>query len=297
MTSGLHFAESPATGPDGQLYVSDFYAHELLQVDPRSFAVTVAARVPGQPSGMGWLPDGTHLVVSMRDKRVLAVGADGSTQCYADLGRLARGAANDMFVDSAGRAWVGTFGFDFYAELAAHPEADPLFGPEANPPTAEIIAVTGAGRAGIAATGLRFPNGTAQLTDGTLVVAETAGACLTGFTIAGNAALTQRRTVIDLSSAGVGGEPIRPDGICVDAEDGVWVSDPAGGRVVRFDVTRGVATDAVATSQPCFAVGFTGAGAQTLVCCTAQTSNPNIAARERTGRLETVRVAVPGRQA
>ncbi len=142
VTSGLHFAESPATGPDGQLYVSDFYAHELLQVDPRSFAVTVAARVPGQPSGMGRLPDGTHLVVSMRDKRVLAVGADGSTQCYADLGRLARGAANDMFVDSAGRAWVGTFGFDFYAELAAHPEADPLFGPEAGIAT-PIPAITG----------------------------------------------------------------------------------------------------------------------------------------------------------
>lgn len=105
--TGLHFAESPTTGPDGRLYVSDFYAHQLLAVDPSTFTTEVVAEVPGQPSGMGWLPDGTQLVVSMRDKRVLAVAANGTTSCHADLSGLARGATNDMLVDTAGRAWVG----------------------------------------------------------------------------------------------------------------------------------------------------------------------------------------------
>ena len=291
----LHFAESPSTGPDGHLYVSDFYAHQLLRVDPKTFDVTVAATVPGQPSGMGWLPDGTMLVVSMRDSQLLSVHDDGTTRPYADLTGIARGAANDMLVDPAGRAWVGSFGFDFYGELEADPAADPLFGPGANPPTADLARVDPDGSVHRAATGLRFPNGTVQLADGTLVIAETVGACLVGFTITAEGALTDRRIVADLSMAGSSGDSLLPDGICVDAEDGIWVSDPLGSRAVRIDVTTGATTDVVRTSQPCFAVGFSGDGAGTLVCCTAESSNPNVAGAHRTGKLEIVDVAVHGR--
>lgn len=290
--TGLHFAESPTTGPDGRLYISDFYAHELIAVDPATFATSVVAKVPGQPSGMGWLPDGTQLVVSMRSKEVLAVAADGTTTCHADLSELARGAANDMFVDSTGRAWVGTFGFDFYAELAADPDADPLFGPGAEPPTADLILVEPDGTATTAATGLRFPNGTVALNDGTLVIAETVGACLTGFSVDSDGSLHDRRTVVDLSAAGIGDTALLPDGICVDAEDGIWVSDPVAGRVLRFDAATAALTEVITTSQPCFAVGFCGADLRTLVCATAESSNPNIAGVQRGGRLETARVGV-----
>ncbi|WLP92462.1 SMP-30/gluconolactonase/LRE family protein [Gordonia sp. NB41Y] len=293
--TGLHFAESPTTGPDGRLYVSDFYAHQLLAVDPSTFTTEVVAEVPGQPSGMGWLPDGTQLVVSMRDKRVLAVAANGTTSCHADLSGLARGATNDMLVDTAGRAWVGTFGFDFYAELEADPAADPLFGPGANPPTADLIRVDPDGSAEVAATGLRFPNGTVTLADGTLVIAETVGAALTGFTVGADGALGERRTVVDLSTAGVDGAAVLPDGICVDAADGIWVSDPVSGRALRFDAATGTLTEVVTTSQPCFAVGFCGDDLRTLVCCTAESSNPNVAGTRRGGRLETVTVGVGGR--
>lgn len=290
----LHFAESPNTGPDGQLYISDFYAHQLLRVDPDTFAVTVAAEVAGQPSGMGWLPDGTMLVVSMRDRKLLAVHDDGTTGCYADLTDVARGAANDMLVDREGRAWVGSFGFDFYAELDADPSADPLFGPGANPPTADLARVDPDGSVHRAATGLRFPNGTVQLADGTLVIAETVGACLTGYSVDGLGTLGNRRVIADLTAAGVDGGMLLPDGICVDVDDGIWVSDPLGSRAVRIDAASGLTTDVVQTSQPCFAVGFSGDTATTLVCCTAESSNPNVAATRRTGKLEVVDVAVRG---
>ncbi len=35
--TGLYFAESPIQGPDGRLYVSDFYAHEVRRIDPQSW--------------------------------------------------------------------------------------------------------------------------------------------------------------------------------------------------------------------------------------------------------------------
>lgn len=287
----LHFAESPSQGPDGLIYVSDFYAHEVLRVNPRTWDVEVIARVPGQPSGLGWLPDGRLLIVSMRDFKLLRLEQDGSLAVHADLSPVARGAANDMRVDAQGRAWVGSFGFDFYAELAADPQADPLFGPGANPPTADIARVDPDGTVHLAIEGLRFPNGTVQLSDGTLVVAETVGACLTAFTIDAAGKLTNRRCWSDLNTLGPNGQRVLPDGICIDAEDAIWVSDPAHSRAIRID-TQGRVTDAIATTQPCFAVGLGGADGRTLICATAATSNPNVASTQRTGKLETVRVEI-----
>ncbi|SIO68070.1 SMP-30/gluconolactonase/LRE family protein [Paraburkholderia phenazinium] len=292
---GLHFAESPSEGPDGLLYVSDFYAHEVLRIDPRTWSASVAATVPAQPSGLGWLPDGRMLVVSMRDLKLLRLEENGSLSVHADLSPVARGAANDMKVDAQGRAWVGSFGFDFYGLLEADPNADPLFGPGANPPTADIACVRLDGTVSCAAQGLQFPNGTVQLSDGTLMIAETVGTCLTAFSIDPAGKLTDRRIWADLSELGPDGDRVLPDGICADAEDGIWVSDPAHSRAIRLD-RHGRVTDRIRTSQPCFAVGLSGPDGRTLICCTAETSNPNIAATRRTGKLEAVRVAV-GRQA
>jgi sugar lactone lactonase YvrE len=291
---GLHFAESPSEGPDGFVYVSDFYAHEVLRVDPRTWSVSIAAAVPAQPSGLGWLPDGRLLVVSMRDLKLLRLEADGTLSVHADLSPVARGAANDMKVDAMGRAWVGSFGFDFYGLLEADPDADPLFGPSANPPMADIACVQPDGTVHMAAQGLQFPNGTVQLSDGTLVIAETVGACLTAFSIDPAGKLTDRRIWADLSRLGPDGGKVLPDGICADAEDGIWVSDPAHSRAIRLDA-RGRVTERVSTSQPCFAVGLSGPDGRTLICCTAETSNPIVASTRRTGKLEIVRVVV-GRQ-
>src|SRR3954471_8115618 len=74
---------------DGRLYVSDFYTEQVLaaDLDGGSEPETVV-RVPGQPSGLGWMPDGSLLVVSMRDRRVLRVN-DGRSEVHADLSGLA----------------------------------------------------------------------------------------------------------------------------------------------------------------------------------------------------------------
>lgn len=291
LTDGIHFAETPTPGPDGRVYVSDFYAHEVLAIDVETGAKESILTVPAQPSGLGWLEDGSLLVVSMRDRRVLRRHSDGSVHEYADLSAHTEGCANDMYVAHDGRAWVGDFGFDFYGMLEREPEADPLFGPGANPPTASLVTIDAKGAVRTAATGLRFPNGIVQLGDGRLVVAETVGGCLTAFDVGEQGALANRAVHADLKAAAPGGEPIFPDGTCSDVEDGIWVSDPTHGGAVRIG-PDGSATDYVKASQGCFAVGLKGS---TLVLCTAVSSNPNEAGASRTGKIEVAQVDVPGK--
>ncbi len=50
---------------------------------------------PDQQSGLGWLGDGTLLVVSMKTQRVLRL-SDGSLATHADFAGSARGVTNDM---------------------------------------------------------------------------------------------------------------------------------------------------------------------------------------------------------
>src|SRR4051794_33066339 len=115
---GMSYLECPRWH-DGRLYVSDFYTQRVLAVDldgaGGADAIDVVAEVPGQPSGIGWLPDGSMLVVSMRDRRVLRVRDGGDPELHADLSELAPWHLNDMVVDTAGRAYVGNFGFDLMA--------------------------------------------------------------------------------------------------------------------------------------------------------------------------------------
>src|SRR6202000_3178298 len=70
--------------------------------------------VAGRPSGMGWLPDGDLLVVSMRDHKLWR-RRDGGLTLHADLAAVHPGHSNDMVVDETGRAFVGNIGFDFHA--------------------------------------------------------------------------------------------------------------------------------------------------------------------------------------
>ena len=68
-------------------------------------------RVAGQPSGLGWMPDGSLLVVSRRDGTVLRRWPTGDVVVHADVAHLCGGYLNDMVVDRYGRAYVGEMGF------------------------------------------------------------------------------------------------------------------------------------------------------------------------------------------
>src|SRR6476660_9869864 len=97
---GLVFPECPRWH-DGFLYFSDQHDGIVWRVDGTNKATRIL-ELPSQPSGLGWLPDGTMLVVSMLDRRI--VRGDGST--YADLSAFADHSLNDMVVDRFGRAYA-----------------------------------------------------------------------------------------------------------------------------------------------------------------------------------------------
>lgn len=270
VVSGLAFAESPRWH-DGKLWYSDFYTNKVACVDGNGNAFTVA-EVPGRPSGLGWLPDGRMLVVSMTDRRLLRQDADGLVT-VADLSALAPFDCNDMVVDRQGRAYIGNFGFDLIGKAPAQPTV--------------LVMVTPDGDARIVADDLLFPNGCVITPDGkTMIVAETFGKRLTAFAIAPDGSLGQRRLWADLGEAS-------PDGICLDAEGAVWVASPTTLEFLRVK-EGGEITDRIATGNPAIACALGGADRRMLYMITGRVSRPERALAARIGRIDAVRVGVAG---
>ncbi|MBY8849223.1 SMP-30/gluconolactonase/LRE family protein [Saccharothrix longispora] len=276
LREGLRFGEGPRRGPDGRLFYSDFYEREVRALDLDTGAEEVVCAVPGQPSGLGWLPDGRLLVVSMRDRRVLRL-EDGDLVEHADLGDIATFHANDMLVDAHGRAYVGNFGFDLHGLIAEAGGEAPLLEPGWEPPGATLALVRPDGTVSRAAEDLKFPNGMGLLPDGRLLVAETLAFGLTAFDVADDGTLSGRTPWAALREHG-----IAPDGIAVDADGGAWVAPALQACAFRVE-EGGAVTHRVATSQPCFAVAVVG---DRLVCCTAPTSQPEVVAGAHLGKLE-----------
>ena len=132
LTEGLYFGEGPRWH-NGRLWFSDFYAHAVKSVGSDGLQ-RIELELDDQPSGLGWLPDGRLLVVSMAELKLLRQDSDG-LKVHADLSELSAHLCNDMIVDTAGRAWVGNFGFDLDAlveekgvegALIDHPLLQPL---------------------------------------------------------------------------------------------------------------------------------------------------------------------------
>ncbi len=270
LVDGLTFPEAPRWH-DGRLWFSDFYAHRVLAAGLDG-TVEEVLHVPGQPSGLGWLPDGRLLVVSMLDRRVLRREADGTVVVHADLFPLATGPCNDMVVDGQGRAWVGNFGFDRHV------------GQE--PSTTVLVRVDPDGKVTRAAEDVFFPNGSVITPDGrTLIVGETFGQCLSAWDIGGDGTLSGRRVWADTT-------PHWPDGICLDAEGAIWVADPRGDVVVRVH-EGGRISQRIPTGRGAFAAMLGGPEGRTLFVCTCSASGPAVAP-ERAGRIEHIEVDVPG---
>ena len=268
---GLSFGEGPRWH-DGRLWVSDFHTHRVLAIDEAGVGETIV-EVPNRPSGLGWLPDGRLLVVSMTDRKLMRLDPSGLV-LHADLGRIATGDCNDMVVDRQGRAYVGNFGYDFARGAALE--------------LATLALVSPDGSVTAAAAELAFPNGTVVTPDeSTLILGETMGRRLTAFDVASDGTLSNRRVWADLGN-------VTPDGICLDEAGGVWVADPTNSQCVRV-VEGGEVTDRIETSQGCFACMLGGADRRTLHLITGRlTGDVDRLLAELPGRVEAVRVDVPG---
>lgn len=283
LRTGLHFGEGPRWH-DGRLWYSDFYDHAVHAITLEGVDERIV-EVPGQPSGLGWMPDGSMLVSSMTDKRVLRW--DGTTLAeHADLSAHAGWWVNDLVVAADGTAWVGNFGFDLDSFLAEHGIEGVLGEPG---PTATVLCrIDPDGNVDVAATDIVFPNGSVITPDGgTLIVAETLALRLTAFTINADGSLTDRRVWADLSAV-MGA----PDGICLDAEGAVWIANAIAPMCMRV-AEGGELLDTVDTSQTAFACMLGGPDGRHLFVMTAPDSNHEARAAAREGCIEMTHVAMP----
>ena len=267
----IAFGEGPRWR-DGRLYFSDMHSQRVLAVDMEGRTEVICV-VPQDPSGLGWLPDGRMLVVSMRDRRLLCLEEDGSLREVADLSEHATFHCNDMVVDKVGRAYVGNFGWDLHGE--------------AEPRGANLVLVMPNGETRVVASDLGFPNGAILTEDGgTLILAETMAQRLSAFDVEEDGSLSARRDWALCPG-------ILPDGICLDAEGGVWVASPTRQACFRM-IEGGEVTHTVEVETDAFACMLGGPARRHLLICTAGASEPEPCKANRDGRIEYVEVEVPG---
>lgn len=229
VVSGLAFPEGPRWQA-GRLYFSDIHGHRIFRLEPdgRSRAI---AELPDRVAGLGFLPDGRLVAVSMLDRRLVAIdvgaGIDGRRDhgrppgdgdgdadvdpddiaeptIHAELSALSGRFINDMVVDGMGRAYVGSR--------------------NGGPPGSRtdcLIRVEPDGRAAVEVADLASPNGAVIPPDGrSLILAETADGRLLRFPIRADGSLGRREVVFEAPG-------LHLDGICLDAAGGIW----AGGGV------------------------------------------------------------------
>lgn len=274
----LSYLEGPRWH-DGRVWVSDFYTHQVLSARADGSDLRVEAAVPHQPSGLGWLPDGRLLIVSMRDDVLLRREPSGELVVHADLSEFCTGHLNDLVVDAAGHAYVGNFGFDL------------MGGGDLR--TASLVRVDPDGSAAVVASDLYFPNGSVIIGDD-LVVNETLGNRISAFPIAADGTLGERRDWArfgDPPTATAFGDVlgqlvVGPDGLCADAEGAVWAADALGNRAIR--VIDGEIVQTVDAGTGVFAVALGGDDGRTLFLCTA----PSFAEHERRDTRDAALLAV-----
>ena len=270
--SDLRFPEG-ARWHEDRLWFSDMHTGQVFKSNPAARTLEEVLVVDDQPSGLGWLPDGSLLISCMLSRTVRRLDPAGVASDFADLSMLTRAPINDLVVDEAGRTFLGGFGYDLYADAPQRP------GP--------IFRIDPDGTATCVERDMVFPNGSVILPGtSTLVVAETWGARLTAFDIGADGSLVDKRVWAELPAGST------PDGICVDAAGAVWVSSigtseflrvEAGGRVTQTITVEGrCATDCV----------LGGPDGTTLFLLTSNSWQPT-ETTSREGRIEAVEVAVP----
>ena len=268
---GFVFLEGPRWR-DGKLWTSDVNDKKVytLTMDGKR---EVVVDVPRRPSGIGFLPDGTPIVVSMQDRTLRKI-VNGELQPHGDVNALVGGDINDMVVDQKGNAYVGSMGYDLFRGEKFKP--------------GNLILVKPDGSAREVADGLHFPNGPVVSPDGKqLVVAESWGKRLTAFNIEDDGSLTGQRVFADLGD-------YTPDGITLDVEGAIWVAAFANNCFIRVKDGGEITHKVDSGERSAVACTLGGDDLKTLFCITFDGSLDDVGKAKKASQLETVRVEVPG---
>jgi sugar lactone lactonase YvrE len=270
---GFAFAENPRWR-ENRLWFVDLHGSRVVAMDVNGKVETVL-ETPFAPSGIGFLPDGSLLIVAVHDMKIMRYH-EGKLSLHADLSHLARCGMNDMLVDPDGRAYAVQYGFDWRAGE--------------KPAAVGLLTVTPDGATAIAAPDVLTGNGMALSPDGrTFYIAESGGCRISAFDRDARGNLSNRRLFAQLPDG------YYPDGICIDDTGAVWASCCWGPGVVR--VEEGGKITHLAPSEgkhhP-FACVFGGPDRRTLYICTAEGEEPHEAKQRMSSRIEAVEVGFTG---
>jgi len=275
LVEGIYFGEGPRWHQD-RLWFSDFYSSRVCSVSLQGDLRT-ELELEGRPSGLGWMPDGSLLVVRMELREVWRRWPDGRFERHGDVTAHSAHLCNDMVVDGQGRAYVGNFGFDLDAEIHAR-GAESVIGDH---PHTCLALVQPDGRVTDAAPGegFSFPNGMVITPDGrTLIVGETLAGSLTAFDIATDGLLSNRRQWASTW-------PAIPDGICLDAEGAIWIANPLAAQCVRIAKGGAVLEIVETDGLPCYACMLGGPEGRHLFMLVAPSSDATAAAKAPLGKV------------
>jgi sugar lactone lactonase YvrE len=277
---GLWFGEGPRW-QNQRLWFSDMHGHRVISTDLEGDLRTEAEMIDDEPSGLGWLPDGSLLIVAMETQQLRTITSDGVMAVHADLSSVARGSLNDMIVARDGTAYVGDMGHRIQEGGERHP--------------GQTIAVRADGSWFVATDALESPNGHILTPDEhTLLIAESAAARITAFDRADDGTLSNRRIYALLQPSSEGPPFAPPDGICLDAEGAVWIADPIGARVFRAlpggETTHEYRIDGLIP----VACVLGGVDRRTLLICAAADWRRDEVRRSPSGIIAAIDVEIPG---
>ena len=262
LATGFCFGEGPRWF-EGLLWFSDMLGEAVHTVTVGGAMTTLP--LPGHaPSGLGFRPDGTLLMVSTKHRTLLAY--DGETVDLAvDLSALAPADLGDMVFDHHGRAYIGSQAREGGVILRVDPD--------------DAVSVV--------ASDLEFPNGMAITPEGTLIVAESIGRRLSAYRIDADGGLSDRRVFAD----GLDGPP---DGICIDAEGGVWTAMTLAHQFERI-VDGGEVTHRIDIGdRAAIACMLGGTAGRTLFMLSSSDAYPERLIGTRLSRVDTLIVDTPG---
>jgi sugar lactone lactonase YvrE len=267
LATGFCFGEGPRWF-EGLLWFSDMLGEAVHTVTMGGSLTTLA--VPGHaPSGLGFRPDGSLLIASTERRQLLRYDGE-NIDTVLDLSAVAPADLGDMVVDELGRAYIGSQAFHGGVIVRVDPDN-----------TVSVVAEE-----------LDFPNGMVITPDHrTLIVAESIGRRLTTFSIGADGELSDRRVFAD----GLDGPP---DGICLDAEGGVWTSMTLAHQFERIEADgrgKGRVTHRIDVGdRAAIACMLGGPADRTLFMLSSTDAYPKHLVGTRLSRVDAVIVDTPG---
>ncbi|BBY38021.1 gluconolactonase [Mycobacterium mantenii] len=264
LADGFCLGKSPSWF-EGLLWFSDELNQAVHTVNLLGAMTTLP--LPGHaPCGLGFRPDGSLLIASADDRRILRY--DGETVVpIADLSGVVSGDLGDMVVDDLGHAYVGC---EAARGCGVIVRVDP------DDSTTVVADVPGS------------PAGMVMTPDGrTLIVAEPSSRRLSAFEIDSDGALADRRTFAD----GLDGSP---DGITFDSDGGVWAAIASARQFQRI-VAGGLVTDRIdMRDRTPTACTLGGPGCRILFLMSGEEDRPGQRIGRRRGHLDAVTADIPG---